>query len=81
MYEIRKWVNKPILKEVLYTNINFQALEETLAEKKEKDNLSEEEFFEQYEIEEATNHVRTRCKWRNSCSSSKRSMEQNNGCF
>ena len=32
MYEIRKWVNKPILKEVLYTNINFQALEETLAE-------------------------------------------------
>ena len=52
MYEIRKWVNKPILKEVLYTNINFQALEETLAEIVEKDNLSEEEFFEQYEIEE-----------------------------
>ena len=52
MYEIRKWVNKPILKEVLYTNINFQALEESLAEIVEKDNLSEEEFFEQYEIEE-----------------------------
>ena len=52
MYEIRKWVNKPILKEVLYTNINFQALEETLAEIVEKYNLSEEEFFEQYEIEE-----------------------------
>lgn len=52
MYEIRKWINKPILKEVLYTNINFQALEETLAEIVEKDNLSEEEFFEQYEIEE-----------------------------
>ena len=52
MYEIRKWVNKPILKEVLYTNINFQALEETLAELLEKDNLSEKEFFELYEIEE-----------------------------
>ena len=52
MYEIRKWINKPILKEVLYTNINFQALEETLAEIVEKDNLSEEEFFELYEIEE-----------------------------
>ena len=52
MYEIRKWVNKPILKEVLYTNINFQALEETLAEIVEKDNLSEKEFFELYEIEE-----------------------------
>ena len=52
MYEIRKWVNKPILKEVLYTNINFQALEETLAEIVEKHNLSEKEFFELYEIEE-----------------------------
>ena len=52
MYEIRKWVNKPILKEVVCTNINFQALEETLAELLEKDNLSEKEFFELYEIEE-----------------------------
>ena len=52
MYEIRKWVNKPILKEVLYTNINFQALEETLAEIIEKDNINEKEFFESYEIEE-----------------------------
>ena len=52
MYEIRKWVNKPILKEVVCTNINFQALEETLAEIVEKGNLSEEEFFELYEIEE-----------------------------
>lgn len=48
MYEIRKWVNKPILKEVVCTNINFQALEEFLAEI----NLSEQEFFERYEIEE-----------------------------
>ena len=52
MYEIRKWVNKPILKEVVCTNINFQALEETLAELLEKDNLNEKEFFELYEIEE-----------------------------
>ena len=52
MYEIRKWINKPILKEVVCTNINFQALEETLAEIVEKGNLSEEEFFELYEIEE-----------------------------
>ena len=48
MYEIRKWVNKPILKEMVCSNINFQALEEFLAEI----NMSEEEFFELYEIEE-----------------------------
>ena len=48
MYEIRKWINKPILKEVVCTNINFQALEEFLADI----NLSEQEFFERYEIEE-----------------------------
>ena len=52
MYEIRKWVNKPILKEVLFSNINFQALEEIIAELVEKQNLSENEFFEKYEIEE-----------------------------
>ena len=52
MYEIRKWVIKPILKEVVCSNINFQALEETLAEIVEKGNLSEKEFFELYEIEE-----------------------------
>lgn len=52
MYEIRKWVNKPILKEVVCTNINFQALEETLAEIVEEQNLSEKEFFELYEVEE-----------------------------
>ena len=36
----------------MFTNMNFQALEETLAEIVEKDNLSEKEFFELYEIEE-----------------------------
>ena len=48
MYEIRKWINKPILKEVVKSNISFQALEEFLAEV----NLSEDEFFNLYEIEE-----------------------------
>ncbi len=52
MYEIRKWVNKPILKEVICSNINFQALEETIAEIVEKGNLTEKEFFDLYEIEE-----------------------------
>lgn len=48
MYEIRKWVMKPVLKEVIERNINFQALEEFIAET----NLNEEEFFDLYEIEE-----------------------------
>lgn len=48
MYEIRKWINKPILKEVVCSNINFQALEEFVADI----NLSEQEFFDLYEIEE-----------------------------
>ena len=48
MYELRKWVNKPILKEVVDTHVSFQALEEFLAEV----NLSEDEFFKLYEIEE-----------------------------
>lgn len=53
MYELRKWVNKPVLKEVVYSNMNFQALEETIAEIVEKNNISsEEEFFEKYEIED-----------------------------
>lgn len=53
MYELRKWVNKPVLKEVVYSNMNFQALEETIAEIVEKNNISgEEEFFELYEIED-----------------------------
>lgn len=53
MYELRKWVNKPVLKEVVGSPMNFQALEETVAEISEKENLSnEEEFFELYEIED-----------------------------
>ena len=53
MYELRKWVNKPVLKEVVYSNMNFQALEETIAEIVEKHNIkSEEEFFDLYEIED-----------------------------
>ena len=54
MYEIRKWINKPILKEVVETNINFQALEEFLAEI----NLSHDEFFDLYEIEEIETGLR-----------------------
>ena len=53
MYELRKWINKPVLKEVIASPMNFQALEETVAEISEKENISsEEEFFESYEIEE-----------------------------
>ena len=53
MYELRKWVNKPVLKEVVGSPMNFQALEETVVEISEKENLSnEEEFFELYEIED-----------------------------
>ena len=53
MYELRKWVNKPVLKEVVYSNMNFQALEETIAEIVEKNNISsEEEFFDLYELED-----------------------------
>lgn len=53
MYELRKWVNKPVLKEVVYSNMNFQALEETIAEIVEKNNISsEEEFFDLYEVED-----------------------------
>lgn len=51
MYELRKWIKKPVLKEVVYTNINDQALEETIAEISETENINnEEEFFELYEI-------------------------------
>ena len=53
MYELRKWVNKPVFKEVVYSNMNFQALEETIADITEKENIStEEEFFELYELED-----------------------------
>ena len=53
MYEIRKWIIKPVLKEVIESNINVQALEETVAEISEKNEIStESEFFELYEIED-----------------------------
>ena len=53
MYELRKWIKKPLHKEVLYTNINDQALEETMAELVETYNIRDEkEFFELYEIED-----------------------------
>ena len=53
MYELRKWINKPVLKEVVGSPMNFQALEETIADITEKENISnEEEFFELYEIED-----------------------------
>lgn len=53
MYELRKWVNKPVLKEVIESNINFQALEESIAEITETENISnDKEFFELYEVEE-----------------------------
>ena len=53
MYELRKWIKKPTLKEVLYTDINDQALEETMAELVETYNIRDEkEFFELYEIED-----------------------------
>lgn len=52
MYEIRKWIIKPVLKEVVHSNINFQALEEIIAEIIEDTGLNEEEFFDLYEVEE-----------------------------
>lgn len=53
MYELRKWIEKPNIKEVMYTNINDQALEETMAELVEVNNIRDEkEFFELYEIED-----------------------------
>ncbi len=53
MYEIRKWIIKPVLKEVIESNINVQALEESVAEISEENGFStESEFFELYEIED-----------------------------
>jgi len=52
MYEIRKWIIKPVLKEVVHSNINFQALEEIIAEIIEDTGLNEKEFFDLYEVEE-----------------------------
>ena len=52
MYELRKWVNKPVLKEVVGSPMNFQALEEIIAEIIEDTGLNEKEFFDLYEVEE-----------------------------
>ena len=53
MYEIRKWIKKPTHKEVMYTNINDQALEEIIVELVETNNISSEKnFFDLYEIED-----------------------------
>lgn len=52
MYEIRKWIMKPVLKEVIHSDINFQALEEIVSDIVENNNLTETEFFNFYEIEE-----------------------------
>ena len=51
MYELRKWIKKPTHKEVIYTNINDQALEETMAELVETYNIKDEkEFFESMKL-------------------------------
>ena len=42
MYELRKWIKKPTHKEVMYTNINDQALEETMAELVETYNIKDD---------------------------------------
>ena len=53
MYEIRKWIIKPVLKEVIESNINVQALEETVDEIIENSDIgTESKFFELYEIED-----------------------------
>lgn len=53
MYEIRKWVIRPVLKEVIESNINAQALEETLGDILENnENITESNFFDFYEIED-----------------------------
>ena len=52
MYEIRKWIIKPVLKEVVHSNLNFQAVEEIIAEIVEDNGLNEKEFFDLYEVEE-----------------------------
>lgn len=53
MYELRKWISKPLLKETLYSPMSFERLSEVIVEICEEDNISsEKEFFEMYEIEE-----------------------------
>ena len=53
MYEIRKWISKPLLKETIYSPMSFERLSEVIVEVCEQDNISnEKDFFEMYEIEE-----------------------------
>ena len=53
MYELRKWISKPLLKEAVYSPMSFERLSEVIVELCEQDNISnEKDFFEMYEIEE-----------------------------
>ena len=53
MYELRKWISKPLLKEAVYSPMSFERLSEVIVEICEQDNISnEKDFFEMYEIEE-----------------------------
>lgn len=53
MYELRKWISKPLLKEAIYSPMSFERLSEVIVEVCEQDNISnEKDFFEMYEIEE-----------------------------
>ena len=53
MYELRKWISKPLLKEAVYSPMSFERLSEVITELCEQDNISnEKDFFEMYEIEE-----------------------------
>ncbi len=53
MYELRKWISKPLLKETIYSPMSFERLSEVIVEVCEQDNISnEKDFFEMYEIEE-----------------------------
>ena len=53
MYELRKWISKPLLKETIYSPMSFERLSEVIVEVCEQDNIrNEKDFFEMYEIEE-----------------------------
>lgn len=53
MYELRKWIEKPLLYDLTYPPMNFERLSEVIVEVCVKENISnEKEFFDLYEIEE-----------------------------
>lgn len=53
MYELRKWIEKPLLYDLIYPPMNFERLSEAIVEVCVKENISnEKEFFDLYEIEE-----------------------------